>query len=427
MKRLILFRGGVETLEYFSLVMSEEWEKLGYEIFWFDLIFSEESSRTLLDLYEANKQDEFFAFTFNFEGIAGEEGPFIKDDNGKIVWSIWDYAEIHVVNMVVDHPLYYHKYLSVLPKNYIQLDVDRVHVDYMKRFFPQVNNVYFMPLGGTALGEPEGARPIDVLFAGNFTPKHMLRQHLNGMEDEYVEFYEKMLDKMIENPDSTIDEIAEGSLKEEFPDITDEQLKDCMPNMMYVDLAVRFHFRELAVRALAEAGIRVHTYGEGYNYLQCNKHENIVEHGGVNSLKCLQMMTQAKVSLNVMPWFKCGAHDRVFNSLLNGAVPFTDDSEYLKEIFTDKENILFYDLKTLREYEKSGFDEELACEFARPVKEYLKGFNSHITEDKAKDLVKDKTKDIVINGKKICEQAHTWNKRVQKIDEIMKMCYNTVR
>ena len=39
---------------------------------------------------------------------------------------------------------------------------------------------------------------------------------------------------------------------------------DCMPNMMYADLAVRFHYRELAIRALADSGLKIHTYGAGY-------------------------------------------------------------------------------------------------------------------------------------------------------------------
>lgn len=121
-----------------------------------------------------------------------------------------------------------------------------------------------------------------------------------------------------------------------------------MPTMMYVDLNVRFHYRQLAIRALVDAGLKVHTYGEGYNYIECQHPENIIQHGSANSQQCLDKISQAKISLNVMPWFKDGAHDRVFNSCLNGAVSLTDSSRYLDEIFTDDENILFYDLNMLR-------------------------------------------------------------------------------
>lgn len=68
-------------------------------------------------------------FTFNFEGIAGEAGLY-RDDG----WNFWDWAGVKVVNVVVDHPLYYNKYIRKHPEKYIQLDIDEMHVAYMRRF-----------------------------------------------------------------------------------------------------------------------------------------------------------------------------------------------------------------------------------------------------------------------------------------------------
>ena len=76
-------------------------------------------------------------------------------------------------------------------------------------------------------------RPIDIIFTGNYTPKRILRKHLDNMDDEYIDFYEGVLSYLIDNPSETIDAAAENALRREFPDITDEQLVDCMPNMMY--------------------------------------------------------------------------------------------------------------------------------------------------------------------------------------------------
>ena len=67
-------------------------------------------------------------------------------------------------------------------------------------------------------------------------------------------------------------------------------------------------------------------------------------HGGDNSQKCHDMLSQSKISLNVMPWFKNGIHDRIFNSCLNGAVSLSDSSIYIDELFTDRQNIILYDL-----------------------------------------------------------------------------------
>ena len=94
-----------------------------------------------------------------------------------------------------------------------------MHIDYMKRFFPDVD-VYFIPSAGTELNKhrklikeydylPMCQRPIDVIFTGNYTPKHILRKQLNNMEQDYIDFYESALERLIMSPDLTIDELSE--------------------------------------------------------------------------------------------------------------------------------------------------------------------------------------------------------------------------
>ena len=58
----------------------------------------------------------------------------------------------------------------------------------------------------------------------------------------------------------------------------------------------------------------------------------------MTSADCLRAIERAKISLNVMPHFKAGAHDRVFTSMLAGCVSLTDPSEYLNEVITPWEN-----------------------------------------------------------------------------------------
>lgn len=101
------------------------------------------------------------------------------------------------------------------------------------------------------------------------------------------------------------------------------------------------------MRILAEAGIRVHVFGSGWEQLVCSAKENIIVGGSLDSLGCLEKISQGKISLNVMPWFKDGAHDRIFNSMLNGAVCVTNSSVYLDEILRDGENAAVYSLDEL--------------------------------------------------------------------------------
>ena len=54
MKRLILFKGGVETLEFFTEQMAAVWEKMGYSVFWYNLILQQASSSALVEFFKAH-------------------------------------------------------------------------------------------------------------------------------------------------------------------------------------------------------------------------------------------------------------------------------------------------------------------------------------------------------------------------------------
>ena len=47
MKRIVMFEGGVETLAYFSHRMAEQFGRMGYAVFFYDLKNEEYSARKL--------------------------------------------------------------------------------------------------------------------------------------------------------------------------------------------------------------------------------------------------------------------------------------------------------------------------------------------------------------------------------------------
>ena len=396
MKNIILFKGGVETQEFFSFQIAKTLEESGYIIVWYDLLAEQESYRILTEFVDMHKSERIVAFTFNYNGIAGEK--YLYCDDGS---NFWDARMIDIYNMVVDHPLYYHKYIAMVPKNYYQISIDHNHELYMKRFFPEIKMAGFIPLGGRELNLnrkvydkadylPISERYIDVIFTGNYTTKESFEKYIAHMDHEYIAFYHSLVDEAIAKPSILIEELAEHRLKEEMGNLSDEDLKSCMTNMMFVDLSVRFHYRAEAVRQLVDNGIKVYTYGAGWNALNCKYHENLIEAGGVNSQKCLDMISQSKISLNVMPWFKNGAHDRVFNTMLNGALCISDDSTYLREQFDEEKDIQFYSLNHIQELP------ELTQRWLNDTNKmeqtirngYIKAKTSHTWECRTKELVK---------------------------------------
>ncbi len=154
---------------------------------------------------------------------------------------------------------------------------------------------------------------------------------------------------------------------------------------------VRFTTRGEAVRALADADIKVNVFGGGWDQLECKKPENLNVGNSLDSVGCLKKLCQSKISLNVMPWFRDGAHDRIFNSMLNGALCLTDSSVYLDEILKDRENCRMY----------STADIEALPDMVYGLLANPSGLQQ-----------------IIDNGYKLAESAHTWEHRAALLNEM---------
>lgn len=345
-QKIILFTHGIETLWYFSEQLGKTFSKLGYDVFYFDQCTSYDSLSELIAFAEPKVT---VAISFNFEGMSGED--YLIDSKGI---HLFEAREIPVVNFVVDHPFYYHKFYPLLPRDYIQISIDREHEAYMERYFPEIRRGPFLPLAGTSLWSAQSLptweeRPIDIIFTGNYTPPSQFDPVITRLGDEYTEFYHGIIDDFIRHPHLGMDQGIRRHLLAEVEDIDEEGVKNTMPNMIMIDLYVRHYFRGKVVKTLVDAGLKVHCVGAGWERLDCSHPENLIQTAQADSLTCLQQISRAKISLNVMPWFKDGAHDRVFNSMLNGAVCFTDWSRYMTEVLEDGTDLIFYELNELEQ------------------------------------------------------------------------------
>ena len=386
-RKLVLFTKGIETLWFFSEQIGKTFERLGYEVFYFDQCAEYDSLSNLLDFCEPKVTA---VVSFNFDGCSGED--YMIDIHGV---NFFEAREIPFINIVVDHPFYYHKFLPFLPKDYTQISIDREHEAYLRKFFPDMKRGPFLPLAGTSLWTLKTLpgwedRPIDVVFTGNYEPPSDFEKVITRIDDEYTAFYYKIINDFIEHPHMGMMDGIIKHLREEVVDLTEEGLKDCMPNMIVIDIYVRHYFRGEVVKHLVDNGIKVHCFGGGWDRLECKHPENIINGRVQNSLSCLQRISEAKISLNVMPWFKEGAHDRVFNSMLNGAVCFTDWSRYMKEILKDGKDVMFYELDQLDE-------------LSQGIKELL--------QDRGR------WEEIQRRAYRTAAAGHTWDHRARRIHE----------
>lgn len=389
MKKLLFFTGDIETQGYFSLQIAKAMEKLGHETFIYDLSRPWESTEKFFQFFE---EDNTALINFNFHGMSGEE--YFLDENDTMMWEA---LRIPSFNIVVDHPMYYHHFLEKTPKNYCHISIDRNHEAYMRRFFPEIQNGPFLPLAGTKLypnktNVPIAYRKYDVTMVGNYCKPSTFDKYITRIDDEYTAFYRGMIDDLLAYPCRTVEEVAEAHLRAELEEVPEEELKKVMAALTFIDLYVRYTFRGRAVQELVDAGIKVHVFGDGWELLECKHPENLMIMNNLNSEGCLKKLCQTKLSLNVMPWFKDGAHDRIFNTMLNGAVCLTDSSVYLDEILHDGTDCSIYSLSAMER-----------------LPEIAKG----LLEDQ------NRMQRIADNGYEMAQAGHTWAHRAKTLHELI--------
>ena len=389
MKKLIFFTGDIETQGYFSLQIAEAMKVLGHETFIFDLSRPRASAEKFFRFFE---KVNTALINFNFHGMSGEE--YFLDENDTMMW---DALEIPSYNIVVDHPMYYHHFLEKVPQRYCHISIDRNHIAYMKRFFPEIANGPFLPLAGTKMYPNKANVPItyrkyDVTMVGNYCRPSTFDKYITRIDDEYTAFYHGMIDDLLANPGKTVEEVAEAHLKEELSEVPEEEFKKTMAALTFIDLYVRYTFRGRAVQELVDAGIKVHVFGDGWDLLECAHPENLMLMNNLDSEGCLKRLCQTKISLNVMPWFKNGAHDRIFNSMLNGAVCLTDSSVYLDEILNNNGDCSIYSLAQMEKLP------EIAAALLADPKRMQR---------------------IADGGYEMAEAGHTWAHRAKVLHELI--------
>lgn len=382
MKRIVMFSGGVETLTYFSKEMAKEFEKKGYAVFFYDLKSEKRDSRRLRKFIRVG---ETVMLTFNFQGLEKEPGVFTEREG-----YVWDEYRIPCYNIAADHPYYYHDRLQDLPERYYHISIDRQQEIYFKTYYPEYESLGFLPLAGTkCTGETGRGRTTEVLLTGNYTPPSFCEPYINGINEEYARFYRGIIRELIEKPGQTVEAVAKKHCQRELGKVSNDDLRLVFHRMIFIDLYVRNYFRGAVVRTLVEAGIPVDVIGKGWEELECGGRENLRIHPQTDSETCLKELGKAKLSVNVMPWFKDGAHDRVFNSILNGAFCLSDTSKYLCGELQEGEGVSYYDLQHLEELPEK-------------VTELLQ---------KNKQL-----QEFIAKGEKKVLQKHTWKQRAETLE-----------
>lgn len=341
--RIILFYSGIESFNYFTDEMNNELKKRGYETYIWDLQgISQNKEHSYEGMLQFCEKGVDIAICFDRLGI-----------NEKEYIQFWDMLGCSVVNILMDPPFRFHPTMEHPPKKYIQFCPDTNHVTYTKKYFPNIEKVMFLPHAGTVQNRsliPYEERKYPLLFCGSYyNPEGYINEIYKLVGDTRLyDIYMNAAEDLFENKLKTLEQALMDTLLQFDMQIDINFFKSLMRFAEPLDWMVRMHNRELVIKKLLSSGFEVSVLGRGWNNFEVEKTQRLNILGDRIPFKeTFNYMENAKINLNVMPCFKGGTHDRIFNSLLLKSVALTDTSTWLEENFTDEKDIAFYSIGEL--------------------------------------------------------------------------------
>ena len=372
--RIVLFTGSdIPILEYIAAQYRNALESLGHTVLTFD---KQNFEKSMEQLFVWQKQGIDASIVFNNACFQ------MRMQSGESLWDLW---KIPCFNLLVDHPMYYADTLDHAPDHGIVVCADRYHTDYCKQFYPTVKNTIFLPTAGECLKpftelKPFDRRSIEVLFIGSY------KYHADVV---YNELDKQLENELLTHPDKTFVTALKDCLQTNKIQLSEQEFKVLVEEKRFVDVNTTALFRLRMIEGLVKNDIRVTIYGDGWENLEVFHHPNFIFKGTISPEDGIALMEDAKIVLNQLAWFKAGASERIFEAMLQGAVSLTDDSKYLREQFTDGEDIQFFSLEHLEklpELVRNLLTDTTRSERIR-INAYEKAAAYHTWESRAKELL----------------------------------------
>lgn len=243
---------------------------------------------------------------------------------------------------LVDHPIYSWLRLEARKNNLIVSCVDQSHVEFIKRYLFHHIAQLFLPHGGSKyshISPSTHERPLDVVFFGFLlTPEEAKRKWWT-----YPPYVQQLIEKVIENliinhPTSSDDMILCILQSMGYED--GKEINNLIPLLIHhAEEYMRNYLRLHCIKEIDRAGIAIDIYGGGW------ENEDFVNarvHPAVEFSQSLHIMQLAKIVLSTSPTLPHGSHERVFSSMLNGAVTVTDISSFYTDYFVSSKDLIYF-------------------------------------------------------------------------------------
>ncbi|MCC5464033.1 glycosyltransferase family protein [Pelosinus baikalensis] len=385
--RILLFKGlsQYDVVRGFIEDLATAFRTLDKEVLVIDLASENHNVQLLQDAF--SKECDF-ACGFNLNGYdlgIGQEGiKFLKD------------VGIPYIGIFTDNPLYHSlKFRLVdnvgMPDNFLITCVDKHHLEVLE-YCSKVSFSSFLPHAGSYRDDVDRYRNMesrtkDVVFCGSYS-----KPNISWTNHPMKPLLDDIADFMLSSESIQVQDALQQALQTKNYVLSPEFFQRILDVVVHVDIYVRNVRRTRMIAELADAGIKLSIYGNGWEQLSCTKPFKVYK--AVSFDEVLKIMADTKIVLNLVDSFSYGSHERVFSAMLNGAVALTDVNGYWRDEFVEEKEIVTYSMLQLNKL---------------PLK---------ITE-----LLSDLSRlnAIAHAGQEKAKQSHTWKARAQEIIKLVQM------
>lgn len=287
-----------------------------------------------------------------------------------------------------------------IAKHHLITYLDRTDKEYFSRMnMAEKSHKLFMPLGGTPssfsleeLLDRKRNSSYNVVFSAAKFANSLNRPDWAeyGATSAMIAVLDEVLDLLQQEPISVVDAakrvLADRSMEE------DDFFYVIASFFPLVLCYIKDWRRRKVLKTLLAADIEVDIFGDGWE--KDDFFGNVRLHGKVPYEEMVEIITKTKIVVNDEACFNNGAHDRVFTSMLNGAVVVSEYSTYLAEEFTNGQDLFLFDWYH--------------------IQEQLQAIPRLLSDDSLRER-------IAVSAYAKASQRHTWYHRAKRLLEAAEM------
>lgn len=329
------------VLEDFARKLGEAFKRAGYKV-----VFQERTQ--IPQVYEKRFHGN------SYRGIFGLQDPLMAmrvQDGSYLLGEVsapryfWSF----------DHPAGFYDIIHNTPDDLIILTLDKYYVEYSKQFL--CRRALFFPPGGE--GPSKAWKNFDEFRAAKMNGNTMDISFLGtsgvGLKEniDYTREHNQEIFPLVYNYSRELMEHSDEPSDKAFARALDDLHLNDDRQLSSQDFAKLFYewagmeknaskdVRKRVVKELAKSVIDFHVFGEGWKNL--GDFPGFRVHDTIPYQQAKEIYDKSWISLNVMSWHKAGFTERIAEPQLHGSLVVSDSTEYLRENYTDGEDIILFD------------------------------------------------------------------------------------